>query len=76
MAKRDCDREDKIIPVQLLLSVQCSTTCYFVNNSRFANWPGLQDERGSVIGGNHLAIVAFAFRYRDMMVYSIGQMDK
>jgi hypothetical protein len=62
-ANSDCDLENKIIPDQLLLGVQRSTPCYFANDSRFANWPGLQGERGSVIGGNHLAIVAFAYAY-------------
>ena len=63
IAKGDCDLEDKIIPHQLLLGVQRSTPCYFANDSRFANWPGLQGEQGSAVRGNYLAIVAFAYAY-------------
>jgi hypothetical protein len=59
----DCDLEDKIIPLQLLLGIQRSTPCYFANDSRFANWPGLQDEGRRVVGGNYLAILAFAWAY-------------
>ena len=60
-AKGDCGLKDEIIPHQLLLGVQSSSRCYFANDSRFANWPGLQGERGSAVGGNYLAIVAFAY---------------
>jgi len=63
IAQGDCDLEDKIIPLQLLLGIQRSTPCYFANDSRFANWPGLQDEGRSAVGGNYLAILAFAWAY-------------
>jgi hypothetical protein len=60
---KDCGLEDKIIPYQLLLGTQSSTPCYFANDSRFANWPALQGEGGSAVGGNYLAILAFAWAY-------------
>jgi hypothetical protein len=62
-SKGDCNLEDKIISHQLLLGVQYSTPCYFANDSRFANWPRLRGERGSFLGGNYLAIMAFACAY-------------
>ncbi|KAH6706382.1 hypothetical protein BKA61DRAFT_635617 [Leptodontidium sp. MPI-SDFR-AT-0119] len=39
-----CDLKNKIIPYQLLLGIQRSTLCSFVNDSRLTNWPGLYGE--------------------------------
>lgn len=56
-----CNLREKIMHRQLLLGVQTSTCCDFVNDSRFANWPRVQArlfrERGE---GNYLAILSSA----------------
>ncbi|CZT11672.1 uncharacterized protein RCO7_08709 [Rhynchosporium graminicola] len=57
-----CGLKNKIIPYQLLLGIQRSTPCYFTNDSRFTNWPGLHGE-GNAVSGNFLAILAFAWAY-------------
>ncbi|XMA11599.1 hypothetical protein WAI453_004390 [Rhynchosporium graminicola] len=57
-----CGLKNKIIPYQLLLGIQRSTPCYFTNDSRFTNWPGLHGE-GNTVSGNFLAILAFAWAY-------------
>lgn len=68
--KRRLCSEDKIIPLQLqLLGIQRSMLCDFANDYRFANWPGLQDEGGSAVGGNYLAILEFA---RACIVQRVG----
>lgn len=59
----DCDLRDKVISHQLLLGIQHSTKCDFAKDSRFADWPGLQDEGEGVVEGNHLSILAFAWAY-------------
>lgn len=56
----DCDLRDKIIHYQLLFGTQLSTTCTFADDSRFANWPGIQGEPENLTRGNYLAILAFA----------------
>jgi len=60
--KGSCSLNNKIIPYQLLLGIQRSTRCSFVNDSRFANWPGLYSGEIAV-RGNVLAILAFAWAY-------------
>jgi len=62
-SESDCDRRDKIIRYQLLFGTQLSTTCTFADDSRFANWPGIQGEPENFARGNYFAILAFAWAY-------------
>ena len=62
-SESDCDLRDKIIHYQLLFGTQLSTTCTFADDSRFANWPGIQGEPENLATGNYLAILAFAWAY-------------
>jgi len=58
-----CDLEPRILRHQLLLGTQRITTCYFSEDSRFIDWPGIQNSRDQPVGGNYLAVLTFAWAY-------------
>ncbi|EFW18990.1 conserved hypothetical protein [Coccidioides posadasii str. Silveira] len=59
----ECDLEQKVLPHQLLLGVQRSTTCVFADYSCFRHWPGVCNTLDNAEQGNYLAVLFYAWSY-------------
>jgi hypothetical protein len=57
ISEGECDLKKKVIHDKLLLGFQRSIRFTYVDDFRFANWPGVQGERESPVKGNCLAIL-------------------
>lgn len=63
VSEGDCPPREKVMHHQLLLGLQRSTRCDFADDCRFANWPGVRGEGESLVQGNGLAVLSFAWAY-------------
>lgn len=58
-----CNLSPRVLQHQLLLGTERATSCSFAEDSRFTNWPGVQNNQDEATEGNYLAILAFAWGY-------------
>lgn len=58
-----CDLRPRTLRRELLFGTQQTTTCRFSEDSRFINWPGIQNGQDQQVDGNYLAVLTCAWAY-------------